>query len=454
MVMTLGAKPEWTALSAQGARPGGAVEPQAWLQLRGAADNAGSVPGTLDVSWRFNAERPVRGIAVAAGLVFAGTESLDAESAHPDNGDREDADERGSISALDEATGAPRWTRFVNSWIHGDPAVYRGTVFVTYGRWPMTTPGGVTAFDARSGRILWSRVAPSGFMPAPAIDTVTRSVFVIGGDGVLYSLAVADGTVRFRVGLKAADGMSSPRLGPDGELVVGATDRLVALSTRNGRVLWDVKFGLRALGDVPVAIADGIVFTTGWVVCRPWEAFQSLTLKAFMQLAIKAVQERHMKEAEGWFHQQWLVAVDARSGRVMWKRPLGVGLPVARNTSGTPTIAGPEVVVSSPVSHIVWAFAVNDGRPLWHHHLEATHKGAPTIVGENALLGDAAGTLVVLSLTDGSLRGQCKASGPFSATGLIVVGRTVVAPTRDGWLRATPYDSLVRRARGGNRACF
>ena len=55
---------------------------------------------------------------------------------------RKGPDERGFVTALDVVTGKPLWTRALISWVHGDPVVHDGVAFVTFGRMPMTFPGG------------------------------------------------------------------------------------------------------------------------------------------------------------------------------------------------------------------------------------------------------------------------------------------------------------------------
>lgn len=105
------------ALSAQSSPSAATLMPKSWLQLRGGTDNAGVLPGTLEATWQFKAERPVRGLSVAGGLVLIGTESADADAAP----DAFAPDQRGFLIALDATTGAPLWTRALRSWVHGDP---------------------------------------------------------------------------------------------------------------------------------------------------------------------------------------------------------------------------------------------------------------------------------------------------------------------------------------------
>jgi outer membrane protein assembly factor BamB len=438
--------------SSQSRSPASASTPASWLQLRGATDNTGRLPGTLEVAWRFKARHAVRGLSVAAGLVLVGTESADAASRNPG------PDQRGYLTALDALTGIPLWTQEVPNWIHGDPVIYRGLAFASFGRFPMTSPGGVIAVDLRTGRTVWSLNADGGIMPAPALDSAEGSLIVAGGDGVLRTLDVRTGAVKHASVLGSPDAMASPRIDDNGVVYLGADATLFSYSTRTGRFLWRFRPpGLVELGTPPAALADTIVFTEGTKHLGLWSAFRALPIRRFWQLARegRSMFGNRLSTYASWFQEQWLLAVDRRDGHPLWQQPLGVGLIVLRNNSGTPVVAGKRVIISSPVSQTVSAFDVASGRVLWRRRLDAMHIGAATIVGSDIVLGDKNGYITLLRIDDGRVIGRCNAGAAFSPTAPVVVGRTLFTATRDGWVRATPYDSLRHRAiLPGGTACF
>jgi outer membrane protein assembly factor BamB len=426
--------------------------PASWLQLRNGVDNVGVSPGTLDVSWSFKAPHAVRGLSVADGVVLAGTESADAASA------KQGPDQRGFLTALDAGTGIPRWTKEVPNWIHGDPAVFQGRAFATFGSFPMNRPGGMIVVDLKTGATIWSLAVDDGIMTAPAIDSAAGSVTVAGGDGVVRTLDIHTGALLRTYGLRASDAMASPRLDGDGVAYLSGGSTLFSYSTRTGKLNWFfAPPDLVQLSTPPTALSDTIVFQEGIKHRGVWSAFRDLSFGRFVRLGREGynMSGRRLSSYPMWYEEQWLLAIDRRDGHLLWKQPLGVGLIVLRNNSGTPVVAGQRVLVSSPVSQIVWAFDAATGRVLWSRALEAMHVGAVTVVGSDVLLGDKSGNLTVLRITDGEVVGRCKAGGPFSPTAPVVVGRTLFAPTRDGWLRATPYDSLRRRATAsGGAMCF
>lgn len=425
--------------------------PSAWLQLGNGTDNAGVVPGSLEATWRFKARRPVRGLSVAEGIVLLGTESADADAPYGTFS----GDQRGFVTALDANTGKELWTHGLPSWIHGDPAIYKGRGFVTFGRWPMLTPGGVMAYDLRSGDKVWSLSTTTGIMPAPAVDTSTRTLIVAGGGGVLYELSLDDGSQRHVTGLRNPPAMSSPRIDSHRSVYVGGEQSLMKYSIDRKTITWKLRVpGLNALGDVTVALADTVVFTTGWTYYGIWKAARDLPLRQFVAMALKEFRTRALGTYSLWFRQQWLLAIDRRDGRLLWRRPLGIGLETRRNSSGTPVVTGNRVIISSPISGIIRSFDIGTGRELWSRKLEALHKGAVTVIGDEMLLGDRTGTLSLLRLSDGAKVGWCRAGGSFTVLAPVLVGRTLFTATTDGWVHAIPYDSLRRALQPGGNPCF
>ena len=425
------------------------LTPPAWLQLRNSTDNAGTVKATLNTSWHFKSRLPVRAVSVAAGMVLLGAESADAETNSPSG------DEQGSLTSLDASTGKLLWSRVVPSWIHSDALIYRGRVYATCGRWPMTHIGGLLALDARTGNTLWTVAADAGMMPGAAIDTARGSITVVGGDGLLSTLRLMDGSTLRSVGLMAAVGMSSVRLDSEGTAIVGAARVLTSYSTRTGRLNWtfEPRFGLRALGDVPIALTDDLVFTTGSRSFGFMNAVRVLPFEQFLSLSRRALRTEKLRAIRSWFHEQWLIAVDRRTGQMMWRRPLGIGLSVPRNQSGTPVVVAGRVLVSSPISQTVWAFTAANGSVAWSHRLDAMHKGAVTIAGHDVVVGDKDGKMTLLRLVDGALVGKCDGGSPFSVTAPLMVGKTMIVAMRDGNVWATPYDTLRSRAVHGLK-CF
>jgi hypothetical protein len=429
-------------LHAQSARPAASLTPASWLQLRNGTDNVGVAKGSLSAEWHYKASLPVRAISVADGKVLLGSESATAESTRPSG------DQRGLLTALDAKTGALIWSRFIPTWIHSDVLLYKGRVYVTCGRWPMVHVGGMLALDEHTGRTVWAVRADAGMMPGAAIDTAEQSITAAGGDGTLLTVSLSDGAKIRSTGLRASDGMSSVRLDDSGTVYIGAASTLLSYSARTGQVNWRYRppMNLRALGDVPVALDTDIVFTTGTRKYGFMNAWRTLPASEFAALIRKALRTERLRNFRGWFEEQLLMAVDRTTGLLVWSRPLGIGLSIPRNQSGTPVLVKDHVIVSSPISQTVWAFNVADGQPLWNRRLDAMHKGAVTVTGDDIVLGDKSGTVTFLRLSDGGVVASCSTDASFSVTAPVVIGKTLIAATRDGNVWAAPYDSVRERA--------
>jgi hypothetical protein len=61
------------------------------------------------------------------------------------------------------------------------------------------------------------------------------------------------------------------------------------------------------------------------------------------------------------------------------------------------------------------------------------------------LVGDSSGRLSLFRQGDGELVGQCQAAAGFTVTQPILVGKTIFAATRDGWVHVEPYTELRAR---------
>lgn len=421
--------------------------PAEWVQLRGGIDNAGVIPGTLEVSWRFKAPYTVRAISVANGHVVLGTEVHGADDEHrvrPPGGDS------GWVGALRVADGKLQWSRRLWSWVHSDAVIDGKRVFVTHGQLPEHLAGGLTAFDLRTGDSLWSVVTSGGVMPAAAIDARSATVSFVGADGCLQTLRAASGQpVRFWC-IGGSVLMSSPRVDDNGDLVVGGGvlthNRVVALNVRSGVEHWRSDLSAyHAMSDIPVAMTKDIIYTVGSLnepYTAVWKALPTAEALSLMREAQKAV---GFGKRDEWFERQWLIALDRRTGKQLWSRALGFGLMLSRNHSGSPVLAGSMVFVSSPVSRTLWAFDAVTGRIRWKRDLGAMHRGSPTPVDSLLLLGDGAGVLSFIDQANGQLVGQCKAPAGFTVTQPMLVGKTLFAATKDGWVYAEPYAKVRER---------
>jgi outer membrane protein assembly factor BamB len=147
-----------------------------------------------------------------------------------------------SLRALDGTAGAERWraqsagTVLALARAAGGPIVAAGAGFVQ-------------AFEANTGRAIWTRqLPPAG--DATGVALSGTAAFVGYGDGRLVALALADGR---EIWNRALGGRPSPPLAHERSVYVGATDnRFYAFDAKDGDVRWSWRIG----GDVVGATAD------------------------------------------------------------------------------------------------------------------------------------------------------------------------------------------------------
>ena len=137
-----------------------------------------------------------------------------------------------------------------------------------------------------------------------------------------------------------------------------------------------------------------------------------------------------------------LVAFDARSGAVRWRRRLPA-------TESSPLVAGGLVWVAD-WSGAVTAFDVRTGRRRWRRRLDGTVKSSPALGGGRLLVGTYSGSLYALDPWTGadlwrrSIRRRVFGSGRFYSTPAIAHGRVYVGAT-DGRVYAYGLQSGARR---------
>ena len=220
---------------------------------------------------------------------------------------------------------------------------------------PAAGPG---ASDVSGPRQAWRWDAPApASVGMPASDG--RAVaFTYGHLGLV--LLDGEGREVWRVarrGLRANAPLLTPTL-----VSVATEDGVASYRRADGRELWHADLGERANSPVEVA---GVLVVTTWegsvVGVDPGDGSQRwrtpLGGAALAPAAGAGATAVATWEAEGGA-AAGIVALDARSGRRRWARPLDVG-----GVSGPALDAGQVVAVAG--DRAAHAFAAADGRPLW-----------------------------------------------------------------------------------------
>jgi outer membrane protein assembly factor BamB len=271
--------------------------------------------GTLDVRWI-----SPEGLAVAAPPV------LDESTAYvPATG-------RGLV-AFDLDSGRTRWV--ADGETRWAPTVGGGLVYVA-----MT--GGLRAFDAASGRVVWQRTLPAPASAPPYWDTGWLLVSVEGGD--LAAFRASDGELVWQAPLGAAAAVAPvPALDA---LFLGLADgRVVSLDLASGRQNWARQLdgpatGLRALDDqLLVGTSARAMFSLD---------LQNGRTRWRWRVGGPVVGAAAADDAHVYFvaFDHLLRAVDRGSGNLRWRQAL------PHRPAGSPVVIGTTVLVPSLAAEI------------------------------------------------------------------------------------------------------
>ena len=156
--------------------------------------------------------------------------------------------------------------------------------------------------------------------------------------------------------------------------------------------------------------------------------------------------------------QQWLIALDAATGKPLWQSPLGSEYTNQQGDGprATPTIAGDRVFAFTGEG-ILAALSATDGKPLWSHNVLANLKGkpadygmasSPLVVGDHVIViaGAPRATLAAYDVKTGKLAwtaGEDPAG--YSSPAVLTVGgkQQVVAFTGSSAIGVDPAQGTL-----------
>ena len=316
----------------------------------------------------------------------------------------------GKLAAFDAATGKTLWSK--SSSTHGwfgwgdkkrKDATYAGGPAVDGGLLAVgTLDGHIYGVNAKDGSPRWEAELDTEILVSPVI--VGDTVVARGGDGRIYALDAATGKRRWvydqgTVPLLSLRG-NGPLLVANGVVFFGSDDgKLVALRLDNGAKLWEQRL---ASGEGRTEIdrlddADGAILIDG------------STLFA------------------GAYHGN-MVAVDGPSGRPLWSRPF--------STFGSLALGGNTIYGVNDESE-VWAFDKSGGADMWKNDaLKYRWLTAPAVQGDYVVVGDMEGYVHWLQVGNGALAARERLSKKAIRAQPLVVGNTVYVEDVDGHIAA------------------
>lgn len=248
------------------------------------------------------------------------------------------------MSALDAESGKAVWrtpyaapfTPMSAAAGHG-PGPKSTPVFANNRLFSIGMTGIVTAYDAASGKPLWTKPAspPTQYTThsfSPIIEG-SNVIFHVGGqdEGALTAFDMASGTVKWRW---AGDGpgYGSPvvvTLGGTRQIVTGTQAKIVGVEVANGALLWELPFPTQATTNSLTPLFYGQTFIIGgngrpleayaptkrdntWVVVKVWENADVMMRMSNGIIVGDTVFSLSTKNAGQYF------IADAKTGKTIW----------------------------------------------------------------------------------------------------------------------------------------
>lgn len=380
---------------------------------------AGAIPldgPPLDNSFSttaYNIGIPV-GVSAVNGIIYAGSDN-------------------GYTYAINAINGKLIWAHYGWNMTMSNPLVVDSRVFVSTGnayfnyantmlyvkgKRPTRGPGlnSMYALDAKTGKKLWVCHFPGEAMPTGVYD---QGFLYIGtGDGYVYKLDATTGKLVFATDITSFVSMSSPVLAGD-NLFLGGTNPnyFYAVNKNTGKIAWKItlpKLVATGMGDCTPAYADGLVI-------------QEVTVETGDQAKPVA---------------NVLLALDARSGKIVWKKRFANGpIPPAMKTA-TPMIVAGKVLEGSPVTGNYYAFDLKTGHELWMVRLGAQIRAGAAVANGIAYIPYKSGDIAAIRVADGKLLGNKHLGGAFGPSSPVIVGGTLYVSNVYGWVIAIPLTDM------------
>ena len=235
------------------------------------------------------------------------------------------------LAALDARSGRTLW-RFRAGVVETPPLLAGGRVY--FGSWDRR----VYAVDARTGRLAWSFA--TGDRVKGGVALAGGTIFAGSYDGRLYALDARTGRLRWSAGGGALGGLYATPSVASGRVFVGSTDgRVYAFAARTGAPLWSTRTGSFVYS--PAALADGTAYVGSYdhrlyalsqasgAVRWTFDAHAPISgaptvldgLVYFSTCGSCSSYEQNPRARRTF-------AVDARTGRLVWRFPDGEYSPV------------------------------------------------------------------------------------------------------------------------------
>ncbi len=330
------------------------------------------------------------------------------------------------------------------------PVVADGRVYT------IDTQAAVRAFDARTGRLLWSnKISRPGEKDRIAfgggVSIGAGRVYATSGYGLVVAYDGASGAQLWRADLKVPL-RGAPSFDDDRLFVMSQDNQLIVLNAAKGETLWDAVDTVEAtslMGAAPPAVFAGTAIVgyssgdlmamrveNGRVVWQDTLARTGRTaaIAALTDIDAPAVIDSNRVYAIG--HGGRLVALELATGQRLWERSLaGVSKPwVAGDYVYVVTIDGELVALTRAEGKVRWVTQLQRWRKE-KKRKDPIRWSGPVLASDRLVLTNSLGQMVSVSPYTGQLMSSVKL-GEAAYIGPVVADSSLYVLTDDGKLSA------------------
>lgn len=326
------------------------------------------------------------------------------------------------------------------------PASHHGTVYAA------DRFGKVKAVNAGDGKEVWSvdLSEKTGFFSrnrsallSSGVTVSDEHVYIGSERAQVYALNTADGAIAWQVHV-AGEALARPIISDGVVLIHTSNGMLQALDEKDGSVKWSVNLDVASLslrGESAPTTAYGaaiiggdngrvsaVLLEQGQMIWqqRIARTTGSTEIDRLSDVDATPVVQNGVVYAIAWNGD--MVAMDLRSGQVMWKRELG--------SVGDPVIDGDRIYLVDQNDRIL-ALSTQGGVTIWtQNDLLHRHLTAPVLFNGYIVVGDSEGYLHWMDTSSGQFVAQQKVDSAGFQTRPVTDGDKLLIQAKDGTLYA------------------